>query len=83
MRRRRIELEDISWKDRGACLGADLNLFLPPLGERKDERRVREQEAKEICGRCAVMEQCLNWALQHNEHGVWGGTSDEDRKKLR
>lgn len=45
--------------------------------------------AKRICngdgGRppCPAREECLAWALAHNEAGVWGGKSERERKRLR
>ena len=40
--------------------------------------------AKEICGTCKVKDQCLNHALQnHISHGVWGGTSERQRRRIR
>src|SRR4051812_2047162 len=34
------------------------------------------EEAKAICARCLVTEECRTWALARNEKwGVWGGTT--------
>lgn len=41
-------------------------------------------QAKRICAVCTVTTSCLEYALEHNlEHGVWGGTSERARRKLR
>lgn len=41
-------------------------------------------QAKLICQRCPVREQCLRWALENGEnHGVWGGMTPEQRKRFR
>ena len=41
-------------------------------------------QAKLVCRRCPVREQCLSYALQNNEmHGVWGGMSPKQRFALR
>lgn len=37
--------------------------------------------AKAWCNACPVKEDCLIWALIYNESGVWGGTTDGERKK--
>ena len=40
--------------------------------------------AKEICAVCPVNPECLEFALATNqEAGVWGGTTEEERRKLR
>ena len=60
------------------------HLFYAPFKERIDEKRAREVKAKEICGACAVRLECLNYALQIREqHGVWGGLNEEERRQLR
>ena len=40
--------------------------------------------AKAVCGDCTVREECLAFAITTNqEFGVWGGTSEEERRVLR
>ena len=40
--------------------------------------------AKGVCRSCEALEPCLDFALATNqESGVWGGTSEEERRKLR
>ena len=40
--------------------------------------------ARRICADCPVKEPCLEYALVTNQDtGVWGGTSEEERRKLR
>ncbi len=39
--------------------------------------------AKKICGTCPVNEVCLEYALaQRIDHGVWGGTSERQRRRI-
>jgi hypothetical protein len=36
--------------------------------------------ARSICQDCPVAQQCLNWAVQHEDFGMWGGhTKDQLR----
>ena len=42
------------------------------------------EAAKRVCRGCDALEPCLDFALATNqESGVWGGTSEEERRKLR
>ncbi|MFI5635774.1 WhiB family transcriptional regulator [Streptomyces sp. NPDC051664] len=42
------------------------------------------QQAKEVCDRCDVTADCLDWATETmQEHGVWGGRSEEERRAQR
>ncbi|MBA3653812.1 MAG: WhiB family transcriptional regulator [Actinobacteria bacterium] len=40
--------------------------------------------AKAVCRGCDVQSECLEFALATNqEAGVWGGTSEDERRRLR
>lgn len=40
-------------------------------------------EAREICNRCPVKEQCLQHALDNKERwGMWGGTTPIERRRV-
>ncbi|MCW2535353.1 MAG: Transcription factor WhiB, partial [Modestobacter sp.] len=46
-------------------------------------RARRQAAAKAVCGRCPVLESCLQHALSVREpYGVWGGMSEEERTRL-
>jgi WhiB family redox-sensing transcriptional regulator len=65
------------WMDQGNCRNKPPEMFFPSDG-------LGVVIAKEICGTCKVKEQCLNHALQnHISHGVWGGTSERQRRRIR
>jgi WhiB family redox-sensing transcriptional regulator len=72
------------WQVRAACRGPQAVVFFPPsYVERKDERLLREREAKSICHSCSVRDDCLEYALRIKEpHGIWGGLNESERKHL-
>lgn len=39
--------------------------------------------AKKVCANCPYIVECLEWALENNEQGVWGGTTRNERRRLR
>src|SRR5258705_414896 len=51
-------------------------IFFPAPGKCIDEARA-------ICGACPVREQCLDFALTNGCIGVWGGTTERERSRLR
>jgi hypothetical protein len=59
------------------CKREDPDLFFP--GKPGSEE---EKQAKQICGRCQIRVECLQWALIHREYGVWGGTGEAERKAM-
>jgi WhiB family transcriptional regulator, redox-sensing transcriptional regulator len=74
----------MGWQYRAACRGEDSNLFFAPnYFERKEEKDAREALAREICTRCVVRAECLEYALRTREpHGMWGGLNEAERKAL-
>jgi WhiB family redox-sensing transcriptional regulator len=57
--------------------------FPPPQFERKADRAMRETRAREICGECPVVEECLDYALEIREpHGIWGGLNETERRAI-
>lgn len=67
------------WFDQAACKGCDPQLFHPERGA-----NVAVREAKKVCHGCPVQQECLEWALEHDERlGVWGGMSERQRRRIR
>jgi WhiB family redox-sensing transcriptional regulator len=75
---------DDAWQVKAACRGPQALVFFPPSTfERKDEKMDRERRAKAICATCAVKQPCLDYALRIREpHGIWGGLSESERKRV-
>ncbi|WP_312033705.1 MULTISPECIES: WhiB family transcriptional regulator [unclassified Rhodococcus (in: high G+C Gram-positive bacteria)] len=74
--------ESRDWWRRAACRGAETSMFFSPEGERGSARVRREAQARRICQACPVVEPCRRHALTSGEpYGVWGGTTESDRRK--
>ncbi|MGW3729779.1 WhiB family transcriptional regulator [Streptomyces sp. NPDC000851] len=70
------------WRERAACLHEDPDLFFP-VGN-TGPTLVQIDEAKAVCRRCPVMEQCLDWAIGVGQvEGIWGGMTDSERRAVR
>ena len=42
------------------------------------------RDAKRVCAQCEVREQCLKWAIDHDERfGIWGGMSERERRRYK
>jgi hypothetical protein len=39
--------------------------------------------AKKICSTCPYQIVCLEYALKHNEIGIWGGTTENERRRMK
>ena len=83
--REQLSNDDIpSWQFRSACRGEDSTLFFAPsYFEQRSEKAAREHRAKTICARCPVRVDCLEYAIRIREdHGVWGGLNESERRAL-
>ncbi len=71
-----------AWMDLGACRDAEPELFFPVSSAGPALAQVAV--AKAVCASCPVREPCLEYALDTaQDHGVWGGLSEEERRALR
>ena len=53
------------------------------IEEQSDDRSDQIEAAKKVCRSCAVIEPCLQWALETGQDsGVWGGLSEDERRAL-
>jgi WhiB family redox-sensing transcriptional regulator len=59
----------------------DTELWFPvsPFPKGAELKRVRE--AQEVCGSCPVRISCLTFALRNPQRGVWGGLTEEQRRR--
>ncbi|MEV7682658.1 WhiB family transcriptional regulator [Streptomyces sp. NPDC088341] len=72
----------MDWRHNAICREEDPELFFP-VGN-TGPALLQIEEAKAVCRRCPVMEQCLQWALEVGQNeGVWGGLSEEERRALK
>ena len=68
-----------SWKDKGACVNYDVNLFFDKYEENEQLRPAVEN----ICNECPVMRTCFAVGISQKEYGVWGGIYLEKGKLSR
>ena len=66
----------IAWMEDGNCRAYPPAVFFPSDGAGVDH-------ARQICGTCPVVAPCLEYALVNRvEHGVWGGCSERERRRI-
>lgn len=65
------------WQMFAACTETDPDAFFPETGS-------STRSAKQVCAGCFVRDDCLAYAMEHDERfGVWGGKSERERRRLR
>ena len=72
-----FDADERAWMLEAKCLDADPEAFFPEKGG-------STREAKRICAICPVREECLDYALAHDERfGIWGGLSERERRRAK
>jgi len=67
---------DNEWMAHGTCRDMDPGVFFPSDG-------IGVQAAQKVCSECPVKAPCLEYALANRvDHGVWGGTSERERRRI-
>jgi hypothetical protein len=77
-----------------SCAGSDTNYFYEinegaeghsPFLKYKTDAKSREQFQflTRICATCPFLKECFGYAVKHESQGFWGGTSPEQRHRLR
>lgn len=84
----------MSWHTDAACAGMDPDIFYPndpqPIGRPTNPAKPDGYaQARTVCGRCPVRDQCLQDAMTeesgqgaHNRHGMRGGLTGDERYRL-
>lgn len=70
------EKETEKWMRKAKCKNLNPSIFFPSDG-------AGVEVARRICRDCQVKKECLEYALAHHiDHGVWGGTSERERRRI-
>lgn len=56
------------------CAGVPIEVFFPPVGG-------STEPARAICACCPFRVACLDYAMEHPTSGIWGGTSEPERRR--
>lgn len=63
------------WQSEANCVGIPGKIFFSDESEKKGLY-------KEFCNGCSVKSECLEYALVYDLSGIWGGTTDKDRRRV-
>ena len=66
------------WVADANCRSVKTDLFFPERGDTHTQR-----QALEVCRGCSVRFDCFQYGFNNYERGVWGGTTERQRRQLR
>jgi WhiB family redox-sensing transcriptional regulator len=68
--------DEYAWMFHARCRGINPAEFFPSDG-------TGVETAQRVCAACPVTSECLEYALVNRiEHGVWGGASERERRRI-
>ena len=68
-----------TWQSHGACKGSDPDQYFPhPYVSHAQIASIRA-----MCEACPVRRECADWGIHHEQLGIWGGTTDRQRREIR
>ena len=77
-----LTVASAEWRRDAACRDTDPDLFFPVGTTGPAIEQI--ETAKAVCRQCSAQTLCLEYAIDTNQDsGIWGGTSEEERRKLR
>jgi WhiB family redox-sensing transcriptional regulator len=71
------------------CAESDPDAFFPkdyyddPGKTTASNDYVNERFVKSICEECPLKIECLQFAVKTVQHGIWGGTTESERRAIR
>lgn len=80
-----VQHADDSWmktKEKN-CHGMSPNVFFSPAREGTSSYVEVVRNARAVCQGCCVISECLEYAVATRQHGVWGGTDEAERRRIR
>lgn len=66
---------------RALCREVGVEFFYPDEDNPRDITMY--SAARKICSNCEVKDECLEWAVKHENFGMWGGTTPRERATIR
>ncbi len=71
-----VYTRDVEWDD-------IRYIFFPDKENEGKLVRLSIKSAKSICHSCQHIVECAEWGIRKETHGIWGGLTDSDRRKIR
>jgi len=73
-----VDLQE--WRKQASCRNIEKRHF---YAHEQGERLPIPEFVITACQFCPVKQQCLDYALKHEDYGYWGGTTARERREMR
>lgn len=69
------------WRNAARCRDTDPELHFP-VGT-SGPAVLQAEQAKAVCRPCPSRDECLAWALDNADFGIWGAMTEDERRSLK
>lgn len=78
------DFDDQPWAVDALCAQIGGDFWFPDKDGTGEPGQNHARQAKKICAACPVRNQCLAYAIDHDErYGIWGGLSERERRSIK
>lgn len=77
-----VDTTQFGWQRFAACKGVPSYLFFPDERELpgfKSEPEFEGRTAEDYCNNCIVKFKCREFAVLHDQNGIWGDSTERER----
>jgi WhiB family redox-sensing transcriptional regulator len=72
---------EVDW-EKAECKGIETDTFYWVEESRNKSAYAYIDAVRSVCARCPIWSQCLEYALENEQYGVWGGMTSLERKSF-
>lgn len=72
---------EVDWT-KAECQDSYTDMFYSVEEERSADAYWHINAVRSLCGKCVLQKECLTYAFKHEQYGVWGGLTSQERKSF-
>ena len=76
------DYKKVDWS-KANCTGIAVGVFYSYEEARTQNSVNTTRYARSVCAACPIMTDCFQYALKHEDYGIWGGTTNREREFLK
>jgi WhiB family redox-sensing transcriptional regulator len=75
------QYNEVDWST-AECRDTYTDMFYSVEEERSADAYWHINAVRSICAKCPLQRECLTYAFKHEQYGVWGGLTAQERKSF-
>jgi WhiB family redox-sensing transcriptional regulator len=76
------DYKSVNW-EKANCQDIGTNAFYILDDEPRHKQAVKTEYARAVCAICPIQKECLEYAFKHEQYGIWGATTAQERAYIK